>query len=209
MTGHSTSAGPMQPTSRSTLFWMGVFVTLALSGAILLAPMARESVPRTGVGFQSVPDLVICEGAPDWAKPDALELKRALSFLSDHGMGFGQVYTAACDRRCTGLDPRGSHVEVPCAKNTVVLTRAPRDLRADWGGACFTDDNAPWATVVVDPVPQAKKDLLLAHELAHCRGFLGHARGPSFYGLVLAPRPGHLLHPDLSKAGWKLTALPE
>lgn len=199
----------MPPTSRRTSFWFGFTLTMALAGAILLAPLARERVPRTGVGFREEPDLVICSTAPGWVQPGSPALDRAVAFLADHGLTFRQIYAAECAQMCQGETLAGGVVYTVCQPQAVLVDLAPPSLPDVWGGACMTDDKRPWATVVVRESPEVAADLLLAHELAHCRGFLGHVRGPSFYGLVLAPKPGHLLHPDLTKAGWRLTALPE
>jgi len=129
---------------------------------------------------------------------------KVLACLAEHGLTFRQVYEADCVNPCRGAAIDAPAITTACLGGAVLVDIAPQGLRESWDGACFMDDRTPWATVVLRESPEVPRDLLFAHELAHCRGFQGHVRGPSFYGVVLAPRPGHLLHPDLTKAGWKL-----
>jgi len=183
--------------------FIGAIVVCSL---VYLNACATAIVPRNA-SWEAPPDVWICDTAPAWTTDS---ISKARDFWADQGVSMGTVLRGPCDDLC------GEKRLVPCIKRAIVV-----DLR---DSGAYAEEHADetispegevrqWSAILVpqvilgsdDPtsmriLPADVNDIVMAHALGHALGY-GHTYTPMIGGFM-AIKTGHVMHPEITKAGW-------
>lgn len=218
--------------------YIGLTLTVLVSGLIIYGNFFATSVTPVGFRWASQPDLHICDTAPAWARPGQPSFDKAVGFWKDHGWTFASVSVGPCSESCTGTDKAGNARTVACVKGAVTLDLMDQWMGVDHVGRCtFSGEMlaagvvtaSDWTTITVPPVvleaeefatpegetqgrslPADAEGVVLAHEIGHCLVGLEHNLGPALGcdAVRLNAKTGHVMNPSIYTSGWVDETLP-